>query len=64
MQAKIADQLQLRYTPVLTFALDDGVKRSVEVSRLLRELEDNESDGGNTLESDDRSASTEGTTVD
>lgn len=38
IQSRIADQLQLRLTPVLTFVVDQGVKKSIEVSRLLREL--------------------------
>lgn len=37
LQSRIADELQLRYTPVLTFVLDQGVKRSIEVSRALRD---------------------------
>jgi ribosome-binding factor A len=38
IQSQIADQLNLQYTPVLSFALDDGVKRSLEAARILREL--------------------------
>lgn len=37
IQAKLAERLQLRWTPVLHFVLDMGVKRSIEASRLLRE---------------------------
>jgi ribosome-binding factor A len=37
LQAKIADRLQTRYTPILTFVLDQGIKRSVETARLIRE---------------------------
>lgn len=37
LQAKLAERLQTRNTPVLTFVLDAGVKRSIEASRLLRE---------------------------
>ncbi|QDV31383.1 Ribosome-binding factor A [Planctopirus ephydatiae] len=37
-QAKIADRLETRYTPVLTFVLDQGVKRSIETSIALREV--------------------------
>lgn len=37
LQAKIADRLQTRYTPVLKFVLDFGVKRSVEASKTIRE---------------------------
>lgn len=38
LQSKIADQLQLRLTPVLTFVSDPGIKKSVEVSKMLREI--------------------------
>src|SRR3990172_4940857 len=37
LQAKIAERLDTRYTPVLHFVLDQGVKRSIEASRLIRE---------------------------
>jgi ribosome-binding factor A len=37
VQAKLADRLQTRFTPVLTFVLDKGVKNALEVSRLIRE---------------------------
>ena len=40
LQGRIAELLELRYTPVLTFALDQGVKRSIAASSLLRQLED------------------------
>lgn len=39
IQAKIAERLDTRYTPVLRFVLDQGVKKSIETSRLLREAE-------------------------
>jgi ribosome-binding factor A len=38
LQAKLAERVQIRYTPVLHFQLDQGVKRSIEASRLLREV--------------------------
>jgi ribosome-binding factor A len=38
LQSKIATRLQLRYTPVLQFVLDQGVKRSIEMSRLINEV--------------------------
>jgi ribosome-binding factor A len=38
LQARLAEELELRYTPVLTFTLDQGVKQSIETARLLREL--------------------------
>lgn len=37
VQAKLADRLQTRYTPVVTFVLDPGVKNSIEISRLIQE---------------------------
>lgn len=40
LQSRIADKLELRLTPVLTFIVDQGVKKSIEVSRMLREMND------------------------
>jgi ribosome-binding factor A len=37
IQSRIADELKLRQTPILSFVLDQGVKRSIEVSKTLRE---------------------------
>src|SRR4051794_3105957 len=37
VQAKLADRLQTRFTPVITFVMDKGVKNAIEVARLLRE---------------------------
>jgi ribosome-binding factor A len=37
IQSKVADRLQTRFTPVITFVLDQGVKQSIEVSRLINE---------------------------
>lgn len=39
LQGKIAEILDLRYTPVLTFILDDGIKKSAEASLILRKLD-------------------------
>jgi ribosome-binding factor A len=41
IQAKLADRLQTRFTPVLTFVPDKGVKNALEVSRLIREASAN-----------------------
>jgi ribosome-binding factor A len=38
LQSKIADRLQLRYTPILKFMLDQGVKKSAEASQILRDV--------------------------
>jgi ribosome-binding factor A len=37
LQKKIADRIQTRYTPVLTFINDQGVKKSIAASQLIRE---------------------------
>jgi ribosome-binding factor A len=37
IQGKLADRLQTRFTPVIRFVLDQGVKNSIEVSRLINE---------------------------
>ena len=37
LQSRIADEIDLRWTPILEFVLDSGVKKSVETARLLRE---------------------------
>ena len=38
LQAKVANRIETRYTPRLSFLLDMGVKHSLEVSRMLSEL--------------------------
>ena len=38
LQRKIADRIETRYTPRLTFVIDKGVKNSLEVMRILREV--------------------------
>jgi ribosome-binding factor A len=38
LQAKIARQVEMRYTPRLNFLLDQGVKRSIEIAQILREV--------------------------
>jgi len=37
IQAKLAARLQTRFTPVIRFVLDQGVKNSIEVARLIQE---------------------------
>jgi ribosome-binding factor A len=39
IQAKLADRLQTKYTPVLKFVLDPGVKLSAITAQLLKETE-------------------------
>ena len=38
LQKKIAERIETRYTPRLTFVLDKGVKNSLEVGRILRDV--------------------------
>jgi ribosome-binding factor A len=37
LQSKLANRLQTRFTPVISFVLDEGVKKSIEVTRLINE---------------------------
>jgi ribosome-binding factor A len=37
VQSKLANRLQTRFTPTLTFVLDQGVKKSIEITRLINE---------------------------
>ena len=37
VQSKLAKRLETRFLPVIIFVVDEGVKKSVEVARLLRE---------------------------
>jgi len=47
LQSKVADRLKTRYTPVLTFVLDPGVKRSIEASNILRGVVDDSPESEN-----------------
>jgi ribosome-binding factor A len=38
LQAKIAKQIDIRYTPKLSFLLDQGVKRSIAVAQILQQV--------------------------
>jgi ribosome-binding factor A len=38
LQSQIAKKIDTRYTPRLTFELDQGVKKSLEVAKILHEL--------------------------
>jgi ribosome-binding factor A len=37
IQTKVADRLTTRYVPHITFVLDEGVTKSIEIARLIRE---------------------------
>ncbi len=38
LQAQVAERIETRYTPRLKFELDSGVKRSIEIARVLSEV--------------------------
>lgn len=38
LQRKIADRLDTRYTPVIEIVVDESVKKSLELSRILKEV--------------------------
>jgi ribosome-binding factor A len=38
LQSKLADRIDMRYTPKLTFLLDQGVKKSIEVATILKRV--------------------------
>ena len=38
LQAKIAKGIDIRYTPKLSFLLDQGVKRSIAVAQILQQV--------------------------
>jgi ribosome-binding factor A len=37
LQSKVAARLQTRFTPIIRFVLDEGVKKSIEMTRLINE---------------------------
>lgn len=38
LQSKIGDRIDTRYTPKLIFKLDDGVKKSIAIAKMLAEV--------------------------
>ena len=47
LQSKVSDRIDTRYTPRLVFKLDDGVKKSIAIAKMLSEVlpdEDSASD--------------------
>lgn len=38
LQSRIADRIETRYTPRLRFEIDGGVKKSLEIARVLAEV--------------------------
>jgi ribosome-binding factor A len=58
LQSRIADEIDLRWTPILEFVLDSGVKKSIETSKMLREAgvglpeDDADENSADTLEAE------------
>jgi ribosome-binding factor A len=46
LQQRIAKRIDTRYTPRVVFELDQGVKKSIEISRLLEEVLPADAPGG------------------
>ena len=62
VQTQVAERLTTRFVPHVIFVLDDGVKKSVEMSRLIREeVEQSEADAAaRAAQSADQPAAAEG----
>jgi len=52
-QSKVARRIDARYTPTLQFAVDEGVKNLMEISRILAEEKSQRETQGNSDESED-----------
>jgi ribosome-binding factor A len=59
VQAKLGDRLKTRFTPVVKFVLDEGVKKSIEMSRLLAEERAQAAGAGPAPPPDDQEAADE-----
>ncbi|WP_435016558.1 30S ribosome-binding factor RbfA [Tundrisphaera sp. TA3] len=53
LQAKVAQRLQTRTTPHLTFKRDEGIKKSIEMSKIIDEALAKDREGGETTAPDD-----------
>lgn len=54
LQSKVASRIDTRYTPRLHFHLDQGVKNSLEVARILAEVLPKEKDDDSDSDADDK----------
>ncbi len=53
LQSRVAERIDMRYTPRLKFLLDQGVKRSIEIASILRDVLPGESEPGEEEPADD-----------
>src|SRR5204863_138447 len=56
VQSKLAKRLQTRFTPVIHFELDQGVKKSIEMTRLINEALGQGNPGGAAPDEDEPEA--------
>jgi ribosome-binding factor A len=49
VQTKVADRLTTRYVPHIAFILDEGVKKSIEIARLIREANEQSAAASGTI---------------
>src|SRR5262245_14522848 len=62
IQSRLGDRMRTRYVPVLEFVIDEGIRNSLEVTRLLNEEKArNQESGDRSQESGDRGQESEGT---
>jgi len=52
IQSKLAKRLQTRFTPMVHFVVDDGVKKSLEMTRLINEARGPSSDNPDSVGED------------
>ena len=50
VQAKLAKRMKTRFTPIITFVVDKGVKNSIEMTRLINEALGKPADAEETTE--------------
>jgi ribosome-binding factor A len=56
LQSKLGKRIEARYTPKIEFVLDMGVKKSIEVARILKEVLAQPSTAANAAFSEDEQA--------
>lgn len=59
LQSRVAARLQTRFTPVLSFKLDEGVKKAVEIERLIEEAVASDRRGAGTPSGDEPGSESE-----
>ena len=55
LQSKVADRVKTRYTPELRFEIDQGIRKSFEATRILREVLPTAGEGDSLDATDDHS---------